>query len=196
MNEHLWYAYLIKHLKRQYLQCRKHTASLFQICCNNLQDKAGCSSETPVIAYTATRRHKPQHHKRNNHRWETIKKRLVATIWRRHQSISSKPGIHFNTEKGGSLCLRNVGIPPRRPGLKPGSGHVGFCDGQKWRWGRFSPTTSVSPANMHSICFSRIIFAITRGWHNRAGVAAVPLASQTRIKKKNKKKPVGIRLQD
>jgi hypothetical protein len=35
----------------------------------------------------------------------------------------------------------------------PGSGHVGFCDGQKWRWGRFSPRTSVSPANLHSICF-------------------------------------------
>jgi hypothetical protein len=29
---------------------------------------------------------------------------------------------------------------------------VGFCDGQKWRWGRFSPRTSVSPANLHSIC--------------------------------------------
>jgi hypothetical protein len=28
---------------------------------------------------------------------------------------------------------------------------VGFFDGQKWRWGRFSPRTSVSPANLHSI---------------------------------------------
>jgi hypothetical protein len=28
---------------------------------------------------------------------------------------------------------------------------VGFCDGQKWRWGRFSPRTSVSPANLRSI---------------------------------------------
>jgi hypothetical protein len=60
-----------------------------------------------------------------------------------------------------------------------------FCDGQKWRWGRFSsPRTSVSPANLHSICFSTIIFIITRGWHNRSAVAAVPIASQTRIKKK------------
>jgi hypothetical protein len=39
-------------------------------------------------------------------------------------------------------------------------------------------------ANLHSICFSTIIFTITRGWHNRPGVAAVPIASQTRIKKK------------
>jgi hypothetical protein len=31
------------------------------------------------------------------------------------------------------------------------------------------------------ICFSTIIFTITRGWHNRPGVAAVPIASQTKI---------------
>jgi hypothetical protein len=60
-----------------------------------------------------------------------------------------------------------------------GSGHVGFCDGQKWHWSRFSPRTSVSPANLHSICFSTIIFTITRGWHSRPGVVAVPIASQT-----------------
>jgi hypothetical protein len=76
---------------------------------------------------------------------------------------------------------------PRRPGFKPGSGHVGFCDGQKWRWGRFSPRrTSVSHANLHSICFSTIIFTITRGWHSRPWVAAVPIASQTIINKNTK----------
>jgi hypothetical protein len=41
--------------------------------------------------------------------------------------------------------------------------HVGFCDGQKWRWGKLYPRTSVSSANLHSICFSTIIFTITRG---------------------------------
>jgi hypothetical protein len=40
----------------------------------------------------------------------------------------------------------------------------------KRHWGRFSPSTSVSPAN-HSTDFSIII--ITRGWHNRPLVAAV-----------------------
>jgi hypothetical protein len=36
------------------------------------------------------------------------------------------------------------------------------------------------PLQIHnSICFSTIIFTITRGWHNRPGVAAVPIASQT-----------------
>jgi hypothetical protein len=73
-----------------------------------------------------------------------------------------------------------TGFPPWRPGFKPGSGHVGFCDGQKWRWSRVSPRTSVSPANLHSIYFSTIIFTITRGWHNGPGVAAVPIASQTK----------------
>jgi hypothetical protein len=40
----------------------------------------------------------------------------------------------------------------------------------KRHWGRFSPSTSASPAN-HSTNFSIII--ITRGWHNRPLVAAV-----------------------
>jgi hypothetical protein len=35
----------------------------------------------------------------------------------------------------------------------------------KRHWGRFPPSTSVSPRNHHSINFSIII--ITRGWHNR-----------------------------
>jgi hypothetical protein len=35
----------------------------------------------------------------------------------------------------------------------------------KRHWGRFPPSTSVSPANHHSTNFSIII--ITRGWHNR-----------------------------
>jgi hypothetical protein len=29
----------------------------------------------------------------------------------------------------------------------------------KWRWGRFSPSTSVSPANLHSTNFSTITIA-------------------------------------
>jgi hypothetical protein len=35
----------------------------------------------------------------------------------------------------------------------------------KRKWGRFSPSTSVSPANHHSTNFCIII--ITRGWHTR-----------------------------
>jgi hypothetical protein len=86
-------------------------------------------------------------------------------------------------------------LPTAAARVQTRSGHVGFCDGQKWRWARFSPRTSVSPANLHSMCFSTIIFTITRGWHNRPEVAAVQIATQTKPnqtkkKKKTKKKPV------
>jgi hypothetical protein len=40
-----------------------------------------------------------------------------------------------------------------------------------------------------------IIFTITPGWHNRPGVAAVPIASQTRIKKKIDRNKVKVPLQ-
>jgi hypothetical protein len=78
-------------------------------------------------------------------------------------------------------------FPPRRPGFKPGPGHAGFCDGQKWRWGRFSLRELRFPLhNLHSICFSTIIFTITQGWHNRPGVAALPVASQNKNKKRGR----------
>jgi hypothetical protein len=40
-----------------------------------------------------------------------------------------------------------VGLSPRRPGFAPGSIHVGFVV-DKVALGRFSPSTSVSPANI------------------------------------------------
>jgi hypothetical protein len=52
----------------------------------------------------------------------------------------------------------DAGFPPRLPGFAYGQ-HVGFLL-DKAHWGRFSPSTSVSPAN-HSTDFSIII--ITRG---------------------------------
>jgi hypothetical protein len=64
---------------------------------------------------------------------------------------------------------------------------MGFCDGQKVALGQvFSSENFGFPCqSTHSICFSTIIFTITRGWHNMAGVAAVPIASQAELKKKN-----------
>jgi hypothetical protein len=41
----------------------------------------------------------------------------------------------------------------------------------------------VSPADLHSICFSTIIFTITRGWHDRPGVAAVHKPNSNNNKK-------------
>jgi hypothetical protein len=43
----------------------------------------------------------------------------------------------------------------------------------KCRWGRFSPSTSVSPANFHPTSCSTIT-VITWGWYNRPIVAALP----------------------
>jgi hypothetical protein len=44
----------------------------------------------------------------------------------------------------------------------------------------FSENFGLPCYNLHSICFSIIIFIITRGCHNRPGVAAVPITSQTK----------------
>jgi hypothetical protein len=35
---------------------------------------------------------------------------------------------------------------------------------KKWRWGRFSPSTSVSPANLHSTSFSTITIITYHPW--------------------------------
>jgi hypothetical protein len=44
----------------------------------------------------------------------------------------------------------------------------------KWRWGRFSPSTSVSAANLHSSNCSTITLIYHLGLYNRPEVAAVP----------------------
>jgi hypothetical protein len=44
----------------------------------------------------------------------------------------------------------------------------------KWHWGRFSQSTSVSPANSQSTNCSTITIIIIRAWYNRPIVAAVP----------------------
>jgi hypothetical protein len=44
----------------------------------------------------------------------------------------------------------------------------------KWRWGRFSLSTSVSPANLHSTNCSTITLIHHLGLYNRPEVAALP----------------------
>jgi hypothetical protein len=56
----------------------------------------------------------------------------------------------------------------------------------KWRWGRFSPTTLISPANLYSTNFSTITYHF--GLVQYASVAAVSSGlslTPLRIKKKN-----------
>jgi hypothetical protein len=43
-----------------------------------------------------------------------------------------------------------AGFPPRRSGIRARVWSCGILWWTKWRWGRFSPRTSVSPANLHS----------------------------------------------
>jgi hypothetical protein len=50
----------------------------------------------------------------------------------------------------------------------------GICGGQNWRWGRFSPSSSVSPANLHSTNCSTITLIYHLGLYNRPEVAAIP----------------------
>jgi hypothetical protein len=54
----------------------------------------------------------------------------------------------------------------------------------KWCWGRFSRSTSVSPANLHSTNFSIITLAHYQGWYNRPVVASVPKVPPHKLKKK------------
>jgi hypothetical protein len=65
----------------------------------------------------------------------------------------------------------NEGPSHSSSGFEPGSGKWDLW-WTKWRWGTFSPSTSVSPANIYCIKFSIII--ITRGRYNRPVVAVVP----------------------
>jgi hypothetical protein len=55
----------------------------------------------------------------------------------------------------------------------------------KWRWGRFSPSTSVSPANFHSTNCSTITLIYHLGIVQQAKVATVPreLVPPHKIKK-------------
>jgi hypothetical protein len=55
----------------------------------------------------------------------------------------------------GATTQEPAGFPPRRPGFKPGAGHMWFM-ADKVALGRFPPSTSVSPVNLHSTTCSTI----------------------------------------
>jgi hypothetical protein len=64
---------------------------------------------------------------------------------------------------------------------------VGFCDGQKWRWGRFSPRTSVSPAYLHSTNFSTVTITYHPGLVQLDSSGRSTRSPAAQIKKKKKK---------
>jgi hypothetical protein len=77
--------------------------------------------------------------------------------------------VHFQLLQSLRGCGRATakwlvaGSPPRRPWFASGQSMWSLW-WTKWQWGRFSLSTSVSPAN-HSTDFSIIIYP--RVWHNR-----------------------------
>jgi hypothetical protein len=65
----------------------------------------------------------------------------------------------------------------------------------KWRWGRFSPSTSVSPANLHSTNFSIILITIGTIGHSVADVPRGPsLDSPSTMQIKKKRYKVNLSL--
>jgi hypothetical protein len=67
---------------------------------------------------------------------------------------------------GAAPQLRRIaaGFPPRRPGFKPGSGHVGCCDGQKWCRGKFPLPIYIPSASPQSSSLSPEAGTIGQEW--------------------------------
>jgi hypothetical protein len=78
----------------------------------------------------------------------------------RQSNIKILKWYHYNNQ----LHAKGAGIAQSLQRMGMGWGAKGLW-WTKRHWGRFSPSTSVSPANHHSTNFSIII--TTRGWHNR-----------------------------
>jgi hypothetical protein len=92
-----------------------------------------------------------------------ILRRFLCSTKCRDKSITNQGGPCRSSS--GQMLASHCGVPGSLPGSMWGLWWT------KRHWGRFSPSTSVSPAN-HSTNFSPII--INRGWRNRSLLAAVP----------------------
>jgi hypothetical protein len=84
--------------------------------------------------------------------------------------------------------MANIYTPPNRSTNKIGDNNIsrsqvwssGICGGQSGAGFRFSPSTSVSPANLHSPNCSQSPSPIIWGWYNRPEVAAIHPTSNKR----------------
>jgi hypothetical protein len=76
----------------------------------------------------------------------------ILSQWWNYQIHTT--GIKAST-KFGSAIAQEVSrwIPTAAARLPAGIKSCWICGGTKWRWGRFSPRTSVSPANLYSTKF-------------------------------------------
>jgi hypothetical protein len=123
------------------------------------------SSKISVDA-RSTQRHIPEDDILHSHRCENLKSYILSDCL---------PFSRVNSEIR-DLLRRPPASHSGGPVSNPGLVMWDFMMDKSGAGGKFSPRTLVSPANRHSICFS----TITRGWHNRPGVAAVPIASQAK----------------
>jgi hypothetical protein len=120
-----------------------------------------------------------------NHIKCTCNKEIVCTYTFICSYISTAEPIEIKFTFGGNHMLV-TGFPPRRPGFKPGSSHVGFVVEESGagagflRVFRFPLPIFIPPISAQSP--SPIIW----GWYNRPVVAAVPTVPP-HILKKNKK---------
>jgi hypothetical protein len=107
--------------------------------------KAGCSSTAVLRQCLALHAH---------FSFCTIEAIFTILVWK---------WCHWRRATGHILQFRNVSSRPRHNS----SSDLVKWDlwWTKWRWGRFSPSTSVSPAKLHATKFSIII--IIRGRYNR-----------------------------
>jgi hypothetical protein len=104
-----------------------------------------------------------------------VKSRTAMQNQYLHNAVP-EPYIYQTRDRAVAQAV-SLWLPTRWPGFSSGQSMWGVW-WTKWHWGRFSPSTSISPANHHSTNFSIII--ITRDWHNRpiGGLSANSLTNQ------------------
>jgi hypothetical protein len=72
-------------------------------------------------------------------------------------------------------------VSPKTTCKRPGSSHLGFCDGQKWRWDRFSPRTSVyfpCQSTFHLLLHNHLHYHPRLAQSARSGHSANSLTNQ------------------
>jgi hypothetical protein len=101
---------------------------------------------------------------------------VPTSIWLGSDLKETRPSVHI---------LSNSSLSPYKYMLGQQL-KLGPCHSTKWHWGRFSPSTSVSPANPHSTNYSIIIDH--PGLYNRPTLADVPSGFSLTPPRETKKK--------
>jgi hypothetical protein len=127
--------------------------------------------------------------------WNIITLRLRWCPWQltvqgalKHFGYRPFPETLFDIYNANGRAVAQADFPLQRPVLDPRLGHVGFAGNKKWRWARFSASTSgfplpilILPTAPHSSS------SIIRGWYHRpvSGRRTKWIQSHPNLKKKN-----------